>query len=228
VKRNGRSHGTWCAAALSLALIAASADGAVITKWAFETYTPPDSTAATSGPHAADVGTGQALGVHASAATAWSTPVGNGSANSFSSNTWAVGDFYQFQTSTTGFNGITLLFDQTRSSTGPSDFKVRYSTDGTNFIDAPGAAYTVTPLTFTSLTEQTTSPPRFGFDFSSITALDNQPSVTFQMVSTSAPGAPAGTNRIDNVTIGTDPVPEPAGVGLLALAAAGAVGRRRR
>ena len=62
-------------------------------------------------------------------------PAGNGSAHSFSSNVWAVGDYYQFQVSTLGQSQIGLVFDQTSSSTGPGNFKVQYSTNGTTFTD---------------------------------------------------------------------------------------------
>jgi len=206
------------------------ARGAVMARWDFEVFnTPPDSTGATSGPYAAVEGTGQASGVHALATTMWSSPVGNGSAESFSSNMWSTGDYYQFASSTTGFTGITLLFDQARSGTGPTDFKVQYSIDGNNFVDAPGAAYLLSGVSFNSTTVQTTTPPRFGFDFSSITELNNQPSLTLRLVQTSATGAPAGTSRVDNVVIGTDPVPEPGVLAVMAAGLAGVMlGRRRR
>ena len=140
-----------------------------------------------------------------------------------------VGDFFQFLTSTTGFSGITLLFDATSSGTGPKDFKVQYSTNGADFTDVPGASYTTSSaVAFSSGNEQATTPPRFGFDLSSITAIDNQPDVYIRLVATAAPGAAGGTSRVDNVVIGTDPVPEPRALGLLAGAAVVAVRRRRR
>jgi hypothetical protein len=209
-------------------LPAPNANAAVIAKWTFETTNATVTDAATNGPHAAEEGTGQASGVHAAAATDWSTPVGNGSAKSYSSNTWAIGDYYQFMTSTVGASGITLLFDQTRSGTGPADFKVQYSTDGNTFLDAPGATYNVGQITFSSGLEQATTPPRYGFDFSSITALNNQPSLTLRLVATGAASGTAGTNRVDNLIIGTDPVPEPAGLTLLVLAGVALGARRRR
>jgi hypothetical protein len=43
-----------------------------------------------------EVGTGSASGVHAAAATIWSSPSDNGSAHSFSANTWAVGDYWKY------------------------------------------------------------------------------------------------------------------------------------
>src|SRR5215211_892063 len=65
-----------------------------ITQWNFESPNPADATDAATYPNtiAPAVGTGNAGGVHASATTDWTTPVGNGSADSFSTNTWSVGD----------------------------------------------------------------------------------------------------------------------------------------
>lgn len=91
----------------------------VIAKWTFETSPPADLfDSATIGSIAADEGTGTALGSHASAATDWTTPSGNGSANSLSSNTWAVGDYCQFSLETTGYSsqgGLSPYQQQQRS-----------------------------------------------------------------------------------------------------------------
>ncbi|HEV7397606.1 MAG TPA: hypothetical protein VGN86_13940, partial [Pyrinomonadaceae bacterium] len=69
--------------------------------------------------------------LHASASTVWSNPAGNASVKSVSSNNWAVGDYYQFLFSTSGYTAISITWDQTGSATGPRDFKVQYSTNGT-------------------------------------------------------------------------------------------------
>ncbi|HEY2154598.1 MAG TPA: hypothetical protein VGH33_03145, partial [Isosphaeraceae bacterium] len=63
--------------------IASTARADVIADWTFETTLPT-----TAGPFAPEVGSGAASGQHASAST-YSTPVGNGSAHSFSSTAWA-------------------------------------------------------------------------------------------------------------------------------------------
>ena len=216
-----------CAAALLGS--SASANAAVIARFNFEVNTPADANnVAANGPHNADEGLGQASGVHTRVETDWSTPVGNGSANSYSSNEWSIGDYYQFMTSTVGASGITLLFDQTRSTTGPTDFKVQYSTDGNTFLDVPNGAYSLGQINFSSQVEVPTTPPRFGFDMSSIAALNNQPSVFLRLVATAAPSATGGTSRVDNVIIGTDPVPEPAALTLFALAGVALGPRRRR
>lgn len=205
----------------------------VIANWTFETSVPT-----TAGPFVAEAGVNaavsQATGFHASASAVYSNPVGNGSPESFSSNFWAVGDYYQFSTSTIGYDSLIITWDQTSSTTGPRDFVLSYSTDGTAFT-AIGSPYTVlansAPIAWTggtSFPEHTHTQ-----DLSGITALNNQATVYFRMVdnSTSAANntgtvATTGTDRIDNVVIGT--IPEPASLGLLALGAVGLLARRKK
>jgi predicted extracellular nuclease len=187
-----------------------------IAQWNFESPNPADVTDAATYPNAIApaVGTGNAAGVHAGAATDWSTPVGNGSADSFSSNTWAVGDYYQFTVSTVGYTDIQVLSDQTSSGTGPRDFKLAYSTDGTNFTDF-GSTYAVlanaapNPVwnSTTSSSLYTTSR-----DLSAVTAIDDQANVYFRLIvtsTTSASGgtvATGGTSRVDNFTVSGEPI----------------------
>jgi hypothetical protein len=197
-----------------------------IAQWTFELNTPADlNNSATISSIAADVGSGTASGVHADAASDWSTPAGNGSANSFSVNTWGVGDYFQFQTSTLGFTGILLSWDQTSSGTGPRDFELGYSTDGINFTPfttysvlanaAPNPVWNAT--TYSSLYT-------FTYDLSAVTALDNDADVFFRLVNTStisASGgtvAAAGTDRVDNFTVAVVPEPSTYVLGGLGLA----------
>src|SRR5262249_15573774 len=116
-------------AAVAVSYAASNAMAGTIANWTFETSQP-----VTAGPVAPEAGVGSALGSHAGTST-YSSPAGNGSAHSFSSNVWAIGDYYQFQVSTVGQSQIGLVFDQTSSGTGPRDFKVAYSTNGTTFTD---------------------------------------------------------------------------------------------
>jgi hypothetical protein len=226
----------------SLALVAIivlfcgfSARAAIITEWTFESYTPPASATTNAGPFAPETSvfaaaSSGATGVHATAST-YGNVVGNGSAKAFSSNTWATGDYYQFSTPTTGFTGIQLLVDHTSSGTGPTSFKVAYSTNGTTFTDLPGGSYTIdTSQSFSSAAEKSTTPPRFLFDLSSISALDNQPQIFLRLIDTFPTGASGGTSRVDNVTVGTNlpvppPLPEPSSLMLLGVVAL--VARRR-
>jgi hypothetical protein len=175
-----------------------SSSAATISQWTFENSPPADlANSATISGIAADSGNGTASGVHASASTDWSTPSGNASANSLSANTWAAGDYWQFHVNTIGFSDISISFDQTSSSTGPRNFKLSYSTDGTTFSDFD--SYLV--LANASAWNASSSVGAlFEFDLGSIASLDNAASVFFRLVSgdTTAGG---GTDRIDNVTV---------------------------
>ncbi|MBM4107623.1 MAG: hypothetical protein FJ255_02240 [Phycisphaerae bacterium] len=216
------------AAIVATAGLAAAAHADILAGWTFEVSIP-----ATAGPHAAEVGSGSALGWHANAATVYSNPVGNGSAESFSSDKWSVGDYYQFQTSTLGYMSITLTFDHTSSNTGPRDFEVQWSIDGATFITL--ASYSVlanaTPNAWTSV------PPRnplhtYG-PFAAPAALNNQANVWFRLrnsTTVSANGgtvATTGTSRVDNVDIEGVLIPTPGTLALFGFAGLAAARRRR-
>jgi len=200
--------------AIVLILVSATVtQAAIIANWTFEVNTPADLNNSTAGPAvSADVGSGTFSGLHASAASDWSTPLGNGSANSYSVNTWTSGDYFQIHISTIGLSGISLSWDQAGSSTGPRDFILQYSTDGSSFTSF-GSTYAVggDVNTWSSTVHRT------GFDhsadLSSITALDNAPDVYFRLMNNSTVSvgagtvAATGTGRIDDFTVTA--VPEP-------------------
>jgi hypothetical protein len=202
---------------LGLLVLAAvtSASAQTIAQWTFETSVP-----ATAGPLSPEVGTGSALGFHAGVSV-YSNPAGNGSAESWSSTVWAIGDYYQFSLSTVGYSGIGLSFDQTSSNTGPRDYDLTYSTDGVTFN--PIASYVVLAngaapnASWNNLTYQ--SAYTLSYDLSAIPAVNNAASLTFRLVNTSTVSAnggvvaTGGTDRVDNFTVAV--VPEP--TGLLAL-----------
>jgi hypothetical protein len=213
---------------LALAALAAASTvpsfAATITQWTFETTSA--GIAGTSN-HidniSADIGTGIASGVHASASTVWSSPAGNSSSHSFSSTFWASGDYYQFQTSTLGFTGIAVLYDQTGSATGPRDFTLSYSLDGSSFTTV-GSTYSVLQngLAPNPAWGATTgsSAYTFGYDLSSITVLDNASTVYFRVTDMSTTAinggtvGTGGTDRIDNFIVQTAPIPEPSTVAI--------------
>ncbi|GMV77094.1 MAG: hypothetical protein AMXMBFR79_02300 [Chitinophagaceae bacterium] len=196
--------------AASGALTTATSNGFTITlglpivalaQWTFETSVPTSA-----GPHSPEIGSGQATGNHASGSTTYNNPVGNGSAESFSSDRWASGDYYQFKTSSYGYQNITLSFDQTGSNTGPRDFKIQYSTDGSTFTDLSGGSYQLTNDSWSSSGDPKSASSR-SFDLSSVTALNNQANIYIRLTvssSTAIDGgsiATTGTGRVDNVTI---------------------------
>lgn len=209
-------------------LTAASLQAQTIAQWTFETSgTSIGGTSNTISGIAAEVGTGTASSVHATAAT-WSSPAGNGSIESFSANNWSVGDYFQFQTSTVGFNGLRVSYDQTGSNTGPGTFGLHYSTDGIAFTQV-GGNYSLINGAWNNTTP--TNATSYSFDLSSITALDNASSVYFRVVDASTTAinggtvATTGTGRIDNFTVAV--VPEPSTYALLGLGGLALALRRR-
>ncbi len=205
----------------------------VIADWTFESSVP-----STSGPFAPEIGNGSASAGHAGAAT-YSSPAGNGSAHSFSSNTWTTGDYYQFNVDTANFGGITLTWDQTSSSTGPKDFQLEYSTNGTNFTSFTNYSVLANASPNTPWSSSGTQNAAYTLteDMSSISALSNQANIELRLVQLDATAAnggaigTSGTDRLDNVTVsGTalTPVPLPAAVWLLGSGLLGSLGIRRR
>lgn len=206
-----------------------SASAQTIAQWTFETSVPT-----TAGPLAAEVGVGSALGFHVGASV-YSNPVGNGSAESFSSNTWGVDDYYQFSLSTVGYSGLMVSFDQASSSTGPRDFALTYSTDGSTFTSFANYSVLLNGAPSGAWSSSTNNPLyAISFNLSSVTALDNAANVHFRLVNTSTftPSggtvATGGANRVDNFTVAV--VPEPSGLaalgGLLLLAGRKLMARR--
>lgn len=222
------------AVGMIVACLAMSAGAQDMAVWGIQPpNTPADLTNSAVGPNVlADSGVYAATsvlhGVHASANADWTTPAGNGSSDSYSVNEWAIGDYFQFSTSTTGYTGLEVLWDQTRSSTGPGTFDLMVSTDDINYsvlVDdyvvlennaANGGAWSaVNPRV-----------PNYQLGPYALPAsLENQANVYFRLVNQVTPGGTAGTGRVDNVIVRV--VPEPATVGLLALGAVLALRRRR-
>jgi MYXO-CTERM domain-containing protein len=212
---------------------AASASASIVAGWTIPTAASGTLTGSNYTYGAADTGAATAgtslSGSHALAATVWSSPAGNGSQFSLSSNNWSVGDYYQIAVSTVGYSDIYLAWDQTRSSTGPSSFRVDMSTDGTNFTTIL-ASYTIIQAGATgtgTLAWSTANGVQSAFTttISSIAGADNQASLFFRFVNLSTV-ATGGTNRIDNIFVSSGPIPAPGAVALLGLA--GLVARRRR
>ena len=186
-----------------------------IASWNFDTLAITTGTpAATFGPIAADSGSGSATGVHASSASAWSTPAGNGSAKSFSSNGWAVNDYYQFQVniSALGSGSFTVVWDHTGSNTGPKNFDLQYSTASDFSSPTTLTSYTVTNDGWSAGTPKPVSTHQGDTGIGNFSAFS---SVYFRLVDTSTVSvnagtvAAGGTSRIDNFTVAFTPVPEP-------------------
>ena len=166
---------------------------------------------------------------HAVAATAYSSPAGNGSTYSLSSNNWTIGDYYQVSVSTTGYQDVSISWDQTRSGTGPSTFELVSSTDGGASWSTLIASYSVVQAglagTGTTSWNALTNQPGFFTTTSAAAGASDSASVLFRIRSLVTTAA-AGTNRIDNVIVSGSLVPAPGAVALLGLA--GLINRRRR
>ncbi len=209
------------ALAAVLTITAAPSFAQSVATWTFETTS---ASITGSSNHidniAADAGSGTASGVHASASTTWSSPAGNGSAHSFSDNNWAVGDYAQFQLSTVGFTGLSLSYDQISSSTGPRDFTLSYSLDGSTFTTIGSTYQVLANATPNPTWNATTASSLYTFNYNLGSSIDNSPTVYFRITDSSTTAAngttvaTTGTDRIDNFSVFTTPVPEPSSVAI--------------
>jgi hypothetical protein len=199
--------------AIGFMFSAATAPAATIALWTFETNPP-----STAGPIAADEGTGSGTAVHVTP-NSFSNPSGNGSAESWNSDSWAVGDYYQFQVTTLGKTDIVFSWDQTRSSSGPGNatpsdpnFRLQYSTDGANFTDV--VDYLVPVITWNNTTSNPAS--MYSQNLSSVATLNNQANVYFRLTAILPPLNSGGQSRVDNILVTA--IPEPCGSILAMLA----------
>jgi pimeloyl-ACP methyl ester carboxylesterase len=169
--------------------------------WTFESNPVPTSiTGSSIGPIAPEIGSGQLRGWHTSASTAWSTTVaGNGSGRSLNSNRWAVGDYYEFQVPAPGTGRLAIEWHQTRSSTGPAQFALQYSTDGSTFQDA--TTYTITEDVWSAGSPQPKPQSIFLYAFPADDPANDEDNITFRLVALTTPGATVGASRIDNVKV---------------------------
>ncbi len=135
-------------------------------------------------------------GFHANASSGFSngSPLGG---NGAYATTWTTGDYWQFNTSSAGYNVTSLAFAVNGSNTGPRDFELEYS-----LTNASNASYTNIAGYAVTLAAQNLS-----FNLSGIAAVANQASVYFRFVNydtisvSGATVASGGTNRLDNVVL---------------------------
>jgi len=217
------------AAAVAASLVTAKAD--FLANWTFESsglgsstpsFAPGANTPSTNffAEQGLQAGTAAAFGLHVTAAT-YTSPAGNGSAKSLSANNWSVGDYYEFSFSTLGYQALSVSFDENGSATGPANFKLTYSTDGSTFNDVVGATYTIpSGVTWSSGSANPLGNTSFSFDLSAITALDNISGAFLRIVDTSTTSinggtvGTGGTGRVDNFVVSAAAVPEPASLAL--------------
>jgi DNA/RNA endonuclease G (NUC1) len=152
--------------------------------------------------------TASASSVHSASAT-YSLPAGNGSAKSFSANYWAMNDYFQFTMNSSGYRSLRIKFDQTGSGTGPLQFKLAYSVNGSTFVDYANYdiprtnASSAIGWSPTSLNSNST----LSFDLSSVAQLANKTNLVFRLVQSGVTSLTngtvqfTGTSRVDNVEI---------------------------
>lgn len=215
------------AALASLSVVGiASARPLDLAVWSFEISLP-----VAAGPHAAETGSGSAF---CNTGGAISNPAGNGSAESMSSNGWNVGDNHEFRTSSTGYQSLSITWDQTGSSTGPRDFNLEVSVDGGGSY-ASIMAYAVLLNGGPPNAAWSTGGGRiaaYTYTASLGVSADNLADLRVRMTNSSTVAinggvvAGTGTGRVDNVQISGDLIPTPGTLALVGLA--GVVGIRRR
>jgi MYXO-CTERM domain-containing protein len=206
----------------------------LVAGWTIPTAVASGTTGSNYTYGAADQGaqtTGSSLsGYHASSGTPWSSFTGNGSTYSLSSNTWAVGDYYQVTLDTRGYGEISISWDQTRSSTGPSVFDLKMSVDGGANFTTVNAGYFILAAgasgSGTGAWSTTTNQSAFTTTTIAGSSAADKASVIFRFVNTSTVSSAGGTSRIDNILVTGNAVPAPGAIALLGVA--GLVGSRRR
>jgi hypothetical protein len=217
----------------AVAAVCGAAEAAIVASWSMPTAIAAGTTGTSYTYGAADAGDATAgtslSGYHALAATTWSSPSGNGSTYALSSNNWSVGDYFQVALSTANYSDISLSWDQTRSGTGPSSFRVDMSTDGSNFTTIL-ASYSVIQAGLAGTGTSAWSVANgvqsaFTSTITNISGASNQGTIVFRFVNLSTVAA-GGTNRIDNISISGTLVPAPGAMALLGVA--GLLGARRR
>jgi hypothetical protein len=189
----------------------------LIVEWTFEGNTVPSELSDSQlGPGMfASAGEGSGTGFHSNANTDWTAPIGNGSAHSFSANTWQQGDHFQFWTLTTGFRDMALAWDQMRNDGGPSNFVIDFSTDGIQYVEIPSSAYTVSinsaPPGLWN-TDNLLSEYHYEMDLSSFLPINDQVSIYLRMRTTADAALSTGVSAIDNVRLSGVRIPEPRGI----------------
>ena len=212
--------------AVAAVALCAAAHADIIAGWTFQNSAFVSTVGATF--TYPQTGTSTAFtGVHASASTNWFNNTGNGSSAAVNADRWAIGDYFQASLSTTGYTGISLNFDMTRSASGPQNFKVDISTNGGGSWSTIGTVVVLQNGTApNSSWNSTTYQSAYTSTISGITAAENQASLLIRWIATSAGTSTAGTCRIDNVQVQGTLVPAPGAAALVGLA--GLMARRRR
>lgn len=197
----------------------------ILARWTFENPAASVTNSA-YGPVLPEAGiqtnSAEASGLHTATNTVYSFPNGNGSPRSLNANNWTTNDYYQFRVGMAGYQDLRLRFDQTGSSTGPAQFRLAYSTNGTSFVTFTNYDVPKTNSTTAAAWSSGTSNPvsTVAIDLSSATNINDSSQLFLRLLPRSTVAingtsvGPGGTSRIDNViieatTIGTPVAPKP-------------------
>src|ERR1043166_621417 len=128
------------------------------------------------------------------AGTSVNAQSGYSAGTAISQDGWGTNNasYFQVTLNAGGQTNLTVSFAAQRSSTGPAQLKLQYSSDGgANFTDA------------TTFDVQTTftSTGVLSADFSGVTALNNNTNVVFRLVGLNVSNGSLGSLRVDNFTI---------------------------
>lgn len=204
-------------------LTVAVAQGSVIAQWDFNSLTPDGLT--TTGTLAPSTGSGTATYVGGTKAAASGEFAGGGptDTNTTDNSGWNTSYYpaatlsnktagVKFAVSTAGRQNVSVSWDQRESSTGSKYVRLRYTTNGTDFIDFP----TSVSVAGTSWKSTTNS-------LASVGGVNDNPSFAFQIVAefeSTATGAgnqnyvgasgtygTSGTIRFDMVTVSGTAIP---------------------
>lgn len=178
------------------------------------------------------------LAASGSTPTSYTSPAGNGSAYSLSSNVWKAGDYYQVVFDTSGYSDVSFSWDMTRSSTGAATFEVVMSLDGgtnwTTMVDSYAVAVAGASGSGTTSWNSTTYQSAFTSTLALGESAANASSVMIRIralvdsVNSSGVFQAGGTVRIDNVMVSGNLIPAPGAIALLAVAGLTGGTRRRR
>jgi hypothetical protein len=196
-----------------------------LARWTFESFSN-GITGTTLGPVYPEAGlqTNSAFvsGLHVSSSTAYTNFTGNGSAKALSANNWTTNDYFQFEVGMSGYQGLKLRFDQTGSGTGPAQFRISYSTNGSTYVtftnyDVPKTNSTAA-ATWSSGASNAAS--TILIDLSAVADLNDSVRAYLRLTPRSTNSinnggvAATGTSRIDNIiveatTVGSPISPKP-------------------
>jgi hypothetical protein len=209
-----------CLSSFVLVLSLSVARAADVVYWNFESPNIPPTTSASNVVGILPAfGSGSASSLHRLTAN-FSSPTGNGSTHSWTADTWLPNDYWQFQFSTTGYGSLALNWDQVSDLTGPTNFVVSVSTDGSAFSNVGTVIVKQNTAGNGGVWNSTTSIPNYHYalDLSSLTGLNNQANVYVRLTASFAGLSFSSDNRIDNFDVSGAVVPEPGSLALLGFA----------